>query len=84
MTPGQSFDCLYCLGRGCYELRISRKDTPYFICRQCGSRTFIHGDGLRGPQVLWGKLSLALSAGDVEAAKELVAREVGHAAGNHA
>jgi len=82
MTPGQKFDCLYCLAPGAYELRITKKGGPYFICSVCGSRTFVHGNGLAGPTRLWGKLTLALRAGDSEAAKELVKREVEHA-GRH-
>ena len=84
MRPGDSFDCLYCVSPGTYMLKVDRRGSPFFLCTSCGSRTFIHGNGLAGPQRLWGKLGLALRAGDDDVARELIKREVEHAAGETA
>lgn len=76
MSPGQHFDCIFCLAPEGLELRIDKRGRPFFLCGVCGSRSFIHGNGLRGPQILWGKLTLALRGGEADVAQELVRREV--------
>jgi len=83
MTPGQKVDCIFCLAPSALELRITRKGGPMLMCGCCGSRTFIHGHGLNGILRIYGKITLALQAGDTEAAKELLKREVANAERDH-
>jgi hypothetical protein len=58
------------------RLRLDKRGRPFIICRICGTRAFIHGEGWKGPQLLFGKLQVALDAGLVDGARELVRRAV--------
>jgi hypothetical protein len=73
MTIGKKETCLYCLTPDSYEMKLDKKNKPYFICSCCGCRTFLRGEmSLRGPSVLWGPLASALRAKDSEVAAILV------------
>lgn len=77
MRPGDRYDCLYCLQPDSYEVRLDKRGRPYMTCIACGARTFLRGaHSLRGPQMLWGPLTLALEDGEEETAKELVTEAV--------
>lgn len=34
--------CPFCLGIGGGEMRLDKKQRPYFVCVTCGTRAFIH------------------------------------------
>ncbi len=76
MRPGEVVDCIYCLAPLSLSFRIGKKGHFFCLCGVCGSRTFFHGAGLTGPTKLWGKMTMALKAGEDDVARELIKREV--------
>ena len=73
MTIGALYDCLCCLNQSALELRLDVKGRPYFVCNVCGCRLFMRGKlSMKGPERLWGPLTLALRKGDAAAANVLV------------
>lgn len=65
---GELKDCFFCLASSCMAFRISKKGGAFLTCRACGSRAFLHGAGTRGPEIIFGAMSLAMQDGNQEAA----------------
>jgi hypothetical protein len=73
MIVGDRYPCFMCVS-GESQLRLDKRQRPFFKCSKCGCIIF-PGDGIQGPTRLWGRVTLALRAGDDEAAREIVRRE---------
>jgi len=77
MNVGGRYPCLFCLAPEGYELRLDKKGRPFFMCSACGCRTFTRGAvSLRGPELLWKPLHVALANGEADVARVLVKRAV--------
>jgi hypothetical protein len=75
---GENVPCLICI-QGNMQLRLDKRQRPYFRCGSCGAFIF-PSTTIDGPVRLWGKIGLALRAGDTEAAAEYLRREREHPA----
>ena len=76
MTFGGRVHCMFCCNPMAAEIKQDRNGRPYVICHVCGLRAFLKTEmSLRGPTMIWGPLVRALQAGDVEAAKAMLAKE---------
>lgn len=65
--------CMFCLAKDAMSFRLTKKGGAFLTCAACGSRAFLHGQGTRGPEALFGAMSLALSDNNVEAARQILA-----------
>ena len=75
MRYGERYTCVFCLTPAAYELKLDKKQRPFFACVSCGCKTFLRGEfSLKGPTMLWGPLSIALRNNEAEVARVLVAR----------
>jgi len=68
---GHRQDCLFCLAPGSMAFGITKKGGAYLSCRACGTRSFIHGAGVRGPELIFGPMSLALKDEKPEVAQTI-------------
>lgn len=76
MQVGSSVDCIFCLQPGALNVRVDKRGRPFLKCGCCSTTAFIHGNGMKGLQMLYGRLSMAMSNGDAEAARVMFQKEV--------
>jgi RNase P subunit RPR2 len=85
MSIGDEMTCLFCLSPGAtMQVKLDRKGKPFFTCHACGTRAFTPSKhALKGPEVLWGPLTLRLKVADQAVGRALIekaAERVEHAA----
>jgi len=68
---GHRQDCLFCLAPAAMSFRISKKGGAYLTCQACGSRAFLHGAGTKGPEMIFGPMSLAMRDDKPEVAAKI-------------
>jgi len=68
---GEVKNCFFCLAPSSMSFRISKKGGAYLTCRCCGSRAFLHGDGTKGPEMIFGPMSLAMRDDKPEVAAKI-------------
>lgn len=54
------------------SFRVTKKGGAMLTCRACGSRAFLHGHGTRGPELLFGAMSLAMQDGRADVARKIL------------
>jgi len=62
------------------SFRITRKGGGMLRCGVCGTTSFIHGNGYRGPERVFGAMTLALTENNDAAAQTIHQVGVEHAA----
>jgi len=69
---GDGRDCIFCLvGRGTMVFKVTKKGGAMIYSKCCGTRCFIQGDGTRGPELIFGAMTMALKDGKPEVAETI-------------
>lgn len=63
---------MFCLAEEAMIFRITKKGGAMLICEACGSRSFLHGRGTRGPEAIFGAMALALRDNNADAARQIL------------
>jgi len=74
---GVSQPCIFCLGPyPSMVYKIDKRGGAFLHCNSCGTRAFLKGPGHKGPEKLFGAMTLAIKDNNMDAAFEMIRRGV--------